>query len=108
MRTTLLLPLSLLLLLSSGCSTFRQPAVGTSRASFVSYCTNSNVRRGISRRTAAAVCACTYDRTRSHYSAAQWRSTVAAYERTGHNATFDRHMNEAAQTCVRRYSPEGR
>ena len=108
MRTTLLLPLSLLLLLGSGCSTFRQPAVGTSRASFVSYCTNSNVRQGISRRTAAAVCACTYDRTRSHYSTAQWRNTIAAYERTRRDATFDRHMNEAAQTCVRRHSPEGR
>ena len=75
----------------------------STRDLFISRCTGETATTGISRQSAANICACTYDTLRSRYTTAQWQQHINNDTNPDRDPVLNRRMNEAANTCVRRH-----
>ncbi|OAM18375.1 hypothetical protein A7P85_01475 [Eikenella corrodens] len=75
----------------------------STRDLFISRCTGETATTGISRQSAANICACTFDQISSRYGS-NWPQALDSQD-IGSNPELTRFIDTATRQCVSRHAP---
>ena len=96
-------PLSALFLLALIPSAAANAPTYSTRDLFISRCTGETVTTGISRQSAANICACTFDQISSRYGS-NWPQALTSQD-ISNKSELTRLIDTATQQCVSRHVP---